>query len=328
MAQETLIGDLESPDPAVRLDATQRIAQAPALSDPVPVVAALVRALEDASPDVRRGAVRALRRFGEDAEPAAEALVRAALADESLLDDVVGTLEVLGDHGRLLAWIELQGVFGTPRDAVTLFRGSTILLRLADAGIVAPEDRKGVATLLATSLGGMPRHLRATAVDASLRLGLGSNVLAGLVDACRLPEPERQEVLEQVRARRAAAEGAAGKKVEGSGIGATMLRVLLVLLVTGPLVAVLVVLVPAYPLVASILLFVALLSAVTIAWFWWRCPRCRRPFAGRLVDVRRLVGAGTALVRDTQGFSHTVQTQRITTIRTYRCRHCGEVFKR
>ena len=83
-----------------------------------------------------------------------------------------------------------------------------------------------------------------------------------------------------------------------------------------------------YPLFVVVLDLVAASIAGTFAYFWWRCPACRRPFAGRLVGREQRTIADTAQVRDVYGFSHSATVRRATVVRTYRCRHCGNTFLR
>ena len=69
-------------------------------------------------------------------------------------------------------------------------------------------------------------------------------------------------------------------------VGGLMRRVLYTILavaLAAPVVFITIMLGSEYTLFVIVLDLVVAAIAGTLAYFWWRCPACRRPFAGRLV---------------------------------------------
>ena len=107
-----------------------------------------------------------------------------------------------------------------------------------------------------------------------------------------------------------------------------VLYTILAVALAAPVVFITIMLGSEYTLFVIVLDLVVAAIAGTLAYFWWRCPACRRPFAGRLVGREQRTTADTAQVRDVYGFSHSATVRRATVVSTYRCRHCGNTFRR
>lgn len=108
----------------------------------------------------------------------------------------------------------------------------------------------------------------------------------------------------------------------------TLLWIFLWLALGVPIVVSVVVVFPVYPLGTGIALAAIALIVGIVVVFWFRCPSCKRLWAGELMRVERRETTGWSTLRDTQGVSQSVMTRQISTVRHYRCRYCKSAFTR
>ena len=335
MDEKALVLGLATPDPGARVKVLEEVLANQPWQQPALVVETLVGALGDGKQEVRTAAALALCRVGRGHDAALTALVNAALREERLVEVAGTALRALDRHAAEVVSAALCDALTACRDSATIDSALALLSHLGpdDAKFLKRADLNAAAETLQQALPTALREARISAVDALVELKVPIDQLIEHVNTLPWPADEQVEVQRHLaRRKEKGAKRAAQKKRQQSGEQQPLaVKVMLAILFLAVAIGVAIPFGFAFrasPLAAGLVLAALLAIAFVVALFWFRCPSCKRFWAGKLERVERQRVAGTAQVRDTSGVSHTVSTQRVQTTRHYRCRHCSSHFTR
>lgn len=334
MDEKALVLGLATPDSNQRVKVLEEVLANQPWQQPELVIETLVGALDDGKQEVRAAAALALCRVGHGHDAALTALVDAALREERLVEDACTALRALDRHAAEVVAGALCQSLTACRASAPIEAALELLTRLgpADAKFLRRADLDAAAETLQQALPTALREARIAAVDALVELKVPIAQLIEHINTLPWSADEQVEVQRHLaRLQKTEGKRAAKRKRqpgEKTPLALQIVKGFLILLFGVPAVFLFGSLYLAEPLSAFIALAVVLTIVFVVALFWFRCPSCKRLWAGKLQRVERRWVTGTATVRDTSGGTHTVSTQKVQTTRHYLCRFCGTGFTR